>query len=90
MKIIKNKTGAAGIPETATGAEYDKVDGELLTPMQLGARWGLHPESVRRMLRRGEVRSTIIGRRRLIPRTEISLIENRGLVSPRRDGGGGQ
>jgi hypothetical protein len=80
MKIMNNEAGAAGVPETATGAKMDKLDGGLLTPIQLGARWGLHPESVRRMLRRGDVLSTLIGRRRLIPRSEIDRIEADGMI----------
>ena len=41
------------------------TDGRLfLTPAQIAARWGYHEESVRRMLRRRQLGSVLLGRRR--------------------------
>jgi hypothetical protein len=51
-----------------------------LTPRMLGQRWFMHEESIRRKLRRRELQSVIIGRRRLIPISEIERVEAAGTV----------
>ena len=53
----------------------------FLTPWQVAQRWGFHPESVRRLLRRGELESVIRGRRRLIPIPEVNRVEAEGRVA---------
>jgi len=50
------------------------------TPAQLASRWHWHPESVRRALRERRLASFIIGRRRLIPASEIERIEREGFI----------
>jgi hypothetical protein len=50
------------------------------TPTQTAHRWHWHPESVRRAIRERRIASIIIGRRRLIPITEIERIEREGFV----------
>ena len=52
----------------------------FMSSAQLGARWTFHPESVRRKIRRGEIGSVVIGRRRLIPMEEVQRIEREGKV----------
>jgi len=61
--------------------KIDYSNGEFFTPEQAAARWYWNPESVRRKIRRGEIASVIIGRRRLIARSEIQRIESEGLVA---------
>jgi hypothetical protein len=56
----------------------------FLSPAQLAQRWPLHPESIRRKLRRREIASVLIGRKRLIPLSEIERIEAEGRI-PARD-----
>ena len=53
----------------------------FLTPNDLAHRWHWHPESVRRKIRRREIESIIVARRRLIPLAEIVRIENEGRVT---------
>jgi len=56
-----------------------KLDGMcFLTPKELALRWSFHPESIRRKIRRGEIDSVVIGRRRLIPAEEVLRIEKGG------------
>jgi hypothetical protein len=58
-----------------------KTDGQVfLTSWQLASRWGWNEESVRRKLRRRELASVLVGRRRLVPLVEIELVERQGLV----------
>jgi len=57
---------------------------KFLTPRQIAQRWCWHTESVRRMIRRREILSIVIGRRRLVPVVEIERIEADGTVNARR------
>jgi len=69
--------------EAASGKTVNKVelrDG-FLTPAQTGARWKMHRESIRRMLRQRRLASIIISRRRLIPLSEIARVEEGGLIN---------
>ena len=63
--------------------ETNTLTGAFFTPKQAATRWYWHPESVRRKIRRGEIATVIIGRRRLIPRSEIERIEREGLAACR-------
>jgi hypothetical protein len=58
-------------------------DERFLSPAQLTERWPFHVESIRRKIRRGEISSVIIGRRRLIPLSEIHRIEEEGRIPAR-------
>jgi excisionase family DNA binding protein len=58
----------------------DTANGEFFTPKRTAARWHWHTESVRRKIRRGEIGSVAIGRRRLIPFSEIERVEREGFV----------
>ena len=52
---------------TATMKNPRKTDGtKFFTPDQIGGRWGWHTESIRRLLRKGQIESVILGRRRLV------------------------
>jgi hypothetical protein len=52
----------------------------FLTSAQIATRWGWHVESVRRKLRRRELGSVLLGRRRLVPLAEVELLERLGSV----------
>ena len=56
-------------------------DAAFLTPAQLGRRWQMHTESVRRKIRRGEIGSLVLGRRRLVALDEIRRLETDGAVN---------
>ena len=61
---------------TAEKPKAHKTDGtKFLTPQQLGSRWSMHQESIRRMIRQRRIESVIIARRRLVPLSEIERIE---------------
>lgn len=51
------------------------------TPAQTARRWGMHTESIRRMLRQRRLDSLIIARRRLIPLAEIVRVETEGHIT---------
>ena len=51
-----------------------------LTPTQLAARWGWHPESIRRAIRQRRIRAIIISRCLLVPREEVERMENEGRI----------
>ena len=59
----------------------EQMDSKYATPKELAARWRWHEESVRRFLRQRRLASVIIGRRRLIPITEIIRVEQNGFIS---------
>jgi hypothetical protein len=52
----------------------------FLTSAQIASRWGMHEESIRRMLRRRVMGSVLLGRRRLVPISEVELLERQGTV----------
>ena len=51
------------------------------TPQQVASRWGWHVESVRRLVRKGQIAAVILGRRVLVPIAEIQRIEREGLIA---------
>jgi hypothetical protein len=53
----------------------------FFTPVQIASRWHWHAESVRRKIRRGEIASVVISRRRLVPFEEILRIEAEGTIT---------
>ena len=62
-----------------------ETDGKIfLTSSQIASRWGFNEESVRRKLRRREIGSILVGRRRLVPVAEVEQIERQGLVPRKR------
>ncbi len=68
-------------------------DDAFFTPATLANRWNRkNSESVRRLLRRRQLPSIIIGRQRLIPREAVLAFEASGLISASsvdaKDGGG--
>jgi len=48
--------------------------------------WGVSVYTARRLAAAGVVRSVTVGRRRLIPESEIARVESKGVVSPARLG----
>ena len=55
-------------------------DDAFFTPSTLAQRWHQHTETVRRMLRRRQLESVVIGRRRLIPARAVLAAEEAGAV----------
>jgi hypothetical protein len=53
---------------------------KFFSPAQVAKQWGYHTGSVRRLIRRGQIESVIISRRRLIPIAEIEKVEAQGQV----------
>lgn len=51
-----------------------------LNPGQLASRWGFHPESIRRKIRRGEIPAIAIGGRLLVPVEAVIQIEDDGKI----------
>lgn len=54
------------------------------TPRQLAVRWRWNVESVRRKIRRGELKCIAVGGRILIPVNEIERVEAEGMVQSRK------
>jgi hypothetical protein len=65
--------------KTATAAIGDLP--VFFTPSLLAQRWYWNVESVRRKIRRGEIASVVIGRRRLVTLAEIARLEADGSVN---------
>ena len=77
-----NKAMQTAGSAAATKQKSRKTDGtHFFTTSQTAARWSFHPESVRRLLRRGQIESVVIGRRRLVPVEEIERVENEGRIA---------
>ena len=55
-------------------------DDAFFTPASLSRRWHKNIETVRRLLRRRQLASIIIGRQRLIPREAVLAFEASGLI----------
>lgn len=53
----------------------------FFTPSTLATRWHRHTESVRRMLRRRQLPSVVLGRQRLIPREAVLEYERAGFIA---------
>jgi excisionase family DNA binding protein len=47
----------------------------FLDVAQLSQRWHSHPETIRRLIRRGEINAVLIGRRYLIAATDVHQME---------------
>lgn len=69
-------------PSTAKAAEENRQP-QFLNTAEVAARWRLHPETVRRMLRHGRLPRMFIGRRRLVPLSAITDCEEKGAVPSR-------
>ena len=68
--------GAKGAPRGVSGKEKEMADickpSDLMTPEELGAIIGWHPESVRRALRQHRLRAGVkVGRRWYVKRVEF-------------------
>jgi excisionase family DNA binding protein len=68
---------------TTTCTSIETLDEIFLSPAQVAQRWSFHVESVRRKIRRRELGSILIGRRRLIPLSELKRIESEGRIPAR-------
>lgn len=53
----------------------------FFTPSTLANRWHRHTETVRRMLRRRQLPSVVLGRQRLIPREAVLEFERAGFIA---------
>ncbi len=76
LKVIKdNAVPGAPVPLK----EIRKTDGTAyFTPSQLAARWGFHPESIRRLIRQGQIEAVVLHRRLLVPVAAVERIESEG------------
>ena len=66
-----------------TGAQNEVAfnSDAFFTPSTLANRWHRHTETVRRMLRRRQLPSVVLGRQRLIPRAAVLAAEEAGAVN---------
>jgi len=71
------------IETTAARTLIEASDEIYLSPAQITKRWPFHVESIRRMIRRGEIASVVLGRRRLVALSELQRIEAEGRVPAR-------
>ncbi|SPE57194.1 hypothetical protein SBV1_2680005 [Verrucomicrobia bacterium] len=53
----------------------------FVTAAYVANRWGMHVNSIWRMIREKRIASVVIGRRKLIPSEEIARIESNGFVA---------
>jgi excisionase family DNA binding protein len=73
---------AASGTASKSNSRRRQTDGTaFFTPHQVAGRWSFHPESVRRLVRKGQIAAVILGRRVLIPLAEIQRIENEGRIA---------
>jgi len=61
----------------------EKCEPRFLNTAEVAARWRLHPETVRRMLREGRLPRMFTGQRRLVPLSAIADCEENGAVPSR-------
>jgi hypothetical protein len=59
-------------------------EAKYLSTAAVAARWHLHPETVRRLVREGRLPRMYIGRRSLVPLAAIVECEQKGWVPSRR------
>lgn len=57
----------------------------FLTTEQLSTRWNFAEESIRRKLRKRELASVLIGRRRLVAMADVLAAEAAGRVEKKKD-----
>ena len=57
---------------------------KFLNTAEIAARWRLHPETVRRLIREGRLPRMYVGRRRLVPMSAVLACEEQGWVPSRR------
>lgn len=58
---------------------------EYLSPNQLHLRWSLHPESIRRIVRKGKIPAIKIGKRLRISLAEVEAYEAANLINQRKE-----
>ena len=71
-------------PSQSTERREEKREAQFLKTAELAARWQLHPETVRKMLRQGRLPRMYIGRHGLVPLSAIRECEQKGAVPSRR------
>ena len=72
------------MPQPPAKAAHRKPEPKFLNTAEVAARWQLHPESVRRLVREGRLPRMSVGRRILVPMTAIVDCEEGGVVPSRR------
>ena len=83
MRDLNLATDGNNASEMKGSMENTNSDSCYMRTQECAARWGWHPESVRRALRRGDLGSVVLGRRRLIPISEIQRVESEGWIAPK-------
>ncbi|HEY5911355.1 MAG TPA: helix-turn-helix domain-containing protein [Verrucomicrobiae bacterium] len=88
-EVIQAVRAAVAIPQvpppaTRTTAAEPKREPEYLKVAEVAARWKLHPETVRDMVRQERLPRMRIGGRILVPMSAIAECEKQGWVPSRR------
>jgi hypothetical protein len=55
-----------------------EINRSALNPVELASRWGCHPNTIRKMLREGQLSGFRIRNNHLITLTEIERVESHG------------
>ena len=71
-------------PQPPAKVAQAKLEPQFLNTAEVAARWQLHPESVRRLVREGRLPRMSIGRRSMVPLGAIIECEKKGAVPSRR------
>lgn len=80
MKKIPVQTPATSVVGQQNVGSQNNNGKAFYTPRQAAVRWNFHPESVRRLIRKGSVAAVLLGRRVLIPAAEIERLEYEGRI----------
>jgi hypothetical protein len=83
LKALRTAVAESQMPQTPKAAQ-EKPEPKFLNTAEVAARWQLHPESVRRLVRQGRLPRMNIGRRSLVPLSAIIDCEEKGAVPSRR------
>jgi hypothetical protein len=86
--LLSGRSAAVSTTRKTTAAcmSIEPPDELFLSPAQVAQRWWFHVESIRRKIRRREIASVLIGRRRLVPLSELKRIEAEGRIPARAVG----
>jgi excisionase family DNA binding protein len=72
------------LPPATAAAAGDKRQPQFLNTTEVAARWQLHVESVRRLVRRRELPGMHVARRVLVPLTAVMEYEKQNTLPKRR------
>jgi hypothetical protein len=84
IQVLRTAVAESQTPQPPAKAAQKKPEPKFLNTAEVAARWQLHPESVRRLVREGRLPRIYIGRRSLVPLSAIIDCEEKGAVPSRR------